>query len=64
MCLQTNSIYSSPDTFWPSHSPTSEPSQAHLKTSLLLLSDSSLASRPEGRRGERGEEVGREAALF
>lgn len=38
----------------------SEPSQAHLKTSLLLLSDGSLASEPEVREGKEG----REAALF
>lgn len=37
-------------------SPTrSEPSQAHLKTSLLLLSDGSLASKLKGRREKRGE---------
>lgn len=40
-------------------SPTrSEPSQAHLKTSRLLLSDGSLASEPKGRGEWRGEQRG------
>lgn len=39
---------------------TSEPSQVHLKTSLLPLIDGSLASKPEVREGKEG----RETALF